>query len=1093
MGATQTDRKGIVRERIGLCSGTPFLRSAPQNKAAERRYSSQGRASGRRLFSGTSSKHMYERSSVARSTALVGLGTLGALLLLQVPIYLLVPGFSPWGLHFVAILAMSAGAAIATYFVRGRDRKRAKGEEFLRESEAQFRAIAEDVTDAIIATDNDFRIVFWNAPAARIFGYAESEVLGKSIGTLLPEDRWERYLAALGRMSLSHNSAASRTIDVRATRKDGTSFLIEAALSMRDGVKRTSQRIALTAVVRDVTERTRASQALREHVATMRAVTEGTTDAVWAKTIDGHYHLINSAGALMFGQPAHVIIGSSDVELFGLCAAETIRTRDLEALESAVATTTEAAARDTHGMMRQYVTTRTPWRDGDGSIIGLIGVSRDITDKVRAERALRTSEERYRQLVEQSPEAIIVHRDGGLLYINKTGAEILGASDADTFIGRPISSFVHTDSQARLVDAVAARTRGEFSAKPVEYRIVTSDGRTADVEALSVAVEHNGTPAIQTVLRDVTARRAAESALRDREARLNLVMHQIPAVLWATDCSGRFTSALGAGLNALGIGAEQLVGTHARDQFGAAGDTDQELSAVSTALRGDSAAFELAWAGRSFACSVEPLRASSGEIEGALGLAVDITERKVLETQLTYRAFHDPLTGLANRALFRDRVMHALSRIGRGKHVAILFLDLDDFKTVNDSLGHTEGDRLLAAVGSRLVGAVRSHDTVARFGGDEFAILLEELVSAEEALDVVARVEESLRAPIGLRGREVNVTASVGLAHAAPGDAADEILRNADVAMYCSKESGSGRHTVFEPRMHAAIVDRLELESDLRGALDREELHLLYQPVVSLASGEIEGFEALSRWSHRSRGELAPQHFIQLAEDTGLIVQIGRWVINNACDELVRWHALARNGAQGLHSDLRMGINISGSQLEHESFVPDVADALARSGAPASRVVLELTEGTLMRRTAETLKRLHALKELGVQLAIDDFGTGYSSLSYLQRFPIDVLKVDKAFVEGIARSGGDGALARTILALGEMMKVRTLAEGIETQEQCDALIALGCRFGQGYLFSRPMDGRDVAAWAAGQAARWESRRTARRPATSHANSGRAPK
>lgn len=1036
---------------------------------------------------------MHERSSVARTTAVVGLSTLAALLVLHAAASALLPGFSAWGLRFIAMSAVSAGAAIAAYIVRGREHERAKGEAFLRESEAHFRAIAEDVTDAIIATDSDQRILFWNEPAARMFGYTESEVLGNTIAMLLPEDRRERYLAALNRIVLSGDAAARRTVEVRARRKDGTSFLIEVALSMRDGAEQNSQRIAFTAVVRDVTERTRESQLLREHVATMRAVTEGTTDAVWAKTVDGHYHLINSAGARMFGQPAHAIIGSCDVEIFGLSAAETIRVRDLEAIEQAIATTTEAAARDTHGMMRQYVTTRTPWRDSDGSIIGLIGVSRDITDKVRAERALRTSEERYRQLVEQSPEAIMVHRDGGLLYINKTGAAILGSSDADTFIGRPIASFVHSDSQGRLVDAVAARTRGEFAVKPVEYRIVTSDGRIADVEALSVAVEHNGAAAIQTVLRDVTARRAAESALRDREARLHLVMHQIPAVLWATDRNGCFTSALGAGLNALGIDADQLVGTHARDHFGVAGDTELESSAISTALRGDSASFELAWAGRSFACSVEPLREISGEIEGALGLAVDITERKVLETQLTYRAFHDPLTGLANRALFRDRVMHALSRIGRGKHVAILFLDLDDFKTVNDSLGHTEGDRLLAAVGSRLVGAVRSHDTVARFGGDEFAILLEDLVSTEEALDVVARVEESLRAPIGLRGREVNVTASLGLAHAAPGDAADEILRNADVAMYCSKESGSARHTVFEPRMHAAIVDRLELESDLRGALDREELHLLYQPVVSLDTGAIEGFEALSRWSHRSRGELAPQHFIQLAEDTGLIVQIGRWVINDACDELVRWHNLARDGAPGLHDALRIGINISGSQLEHESFVSDVADALARSGAPADHVVLELTEGTLMRRTAETLERLHALKGLGVQLAIDDFGTGYSSLSYLQRFPIDVLKVDKAFVEGIARSGGDGALARTILALGDMMKVRTLAEGIETQEQCDALIALGCKFGQGYLFSRPMDGRDIAVWAAGQAARWELRQTAHATQTLQANSGRAPK
>ncbi len=1015
-------------------------------------------------------KHMFERSSVARST-IVGLWTLAALLLLQVVDRGLLPEVAPWGLRLIPLFVVGGAVAVAAYLARAREYRRASHERFLRESEAYFRAIAEDVTDAIIAADKNYEIVFWNAPAAHMFGYAESEMLGRSIGVLLPPDRRDAHLETLKRMQRQKPDVATRTVHLRAARKDGTVFLIEAALSVRDG----AERIAFTAVARDVTERTRAGQVLRQHVATMRAVTEGTTDAVWAKTIDGQYHLINSAGARMFGFPAHAIIGSSDPDLFGVATAEAIRARDLQAIASGAPVTIEAGARDANGLMRQYMTTRTPWRDSDGNIIGLIGVSRDVTDRVRAERSLRTSEERYRQLVEHSPEAIIVHRDGALLYINKTGAAVLGGSDADTFIGRPIASFVHPESHSRLEDAVAARSRGEFTAKPVEYRIVASDGRIADVEALSVPVEHNGAPAIQTVLRDVTARRVAESALRDREARLHLVMHQIPAVLWATDREGRFTSALGAGLNALGIGADQLIGALARDHFGPSGDIELESSAISSALRGDSASFELAWTGRSFACSVEPLRTASAEIEGTLGLAVDITERKVLETQLTYRAFHDPLTGLANRALFRDRVMHALSRIGRGKHVAIVFLDLDDFKTVNDSLGHGEGDRLLSAVGSRLVGAVRSHDTVARFGGDEFAILLEELISPEEALDVVARVEEALRAPIGLRGREVNVTASLGLAHAAPGDAADDILRNADVAMYSAKESGSARHTVFEPRMHAAIVDRLELESDLRGALERDELHLLYQPVVALKTGAVQGFEALSRWSHRTRGELAPQHFIQLAEDTGLIVQIGRWVLNQACDEIMYFHKLAADGALGLHGKLRMGVNISGSQLEQESFVTDVAEALSRTGAPPDSIVLELTEGTLMRRTSEILKRLHALKALGVQLAIDDFGTGYSSLSYLQRFPIDVLKVDKEFVEGIARGGGDGALARTILALGEMMNVRTLAEGIETQEQCDALAALGCKYGQGYLFSRPMAGADVASWAAGHADRWNAR------------------
>ena len=1006
---------------------------------------------------------------------MVGLVTLVALLLLQVAELSLLPGLSPTEYGAIPFVVAASAAAVATWLLQRREHRRATDVALLRESQAYFRTIAEDISDAIIAADETLRIVFWNAAAEKMFGYSPAAILGQPLGCLVPADERDAHLAVLHRIRRASRTIGARTFELRAIRNDGTTFVIELALSVRGEAASHADRIMFTAVARDITERNRDSEIARQHMATMRAVTEGTTDGVWAKTIDGHYHLVNTAGSRMFGYPAHVILGSTDTALFGESFATTMRDSDIQAIAMGSAVASDSTARDATGVMRQYVTTRTPWRDSDGNVIGIIGVARDVTDKIRAERSLRTSEERYRQLVETSPEAIIVHRDGRLLYINKTGAAILGGEDADTFIGRPLAAFVHPESRDRLTQAVVARGHGEFSSKPVEYRVLTGDRGIADVEALSVAVEHNGSLAVQTVLRDVTARRAAESALRDREARLHLVMHQIPAVLWATDCDGCFTSAVGAGLNALGIEAEQLVGTHARAQFGPPGDTDSETSAISAALRGDSASFELAWAGRSFACSVEPLRTTYGQIEGTLGLAVDITERKVLETQLTYRAFHDPLTGLANRALFRDRVMHALSRLGRGKHVAIVFLDLDDFKTINDSLGHAEGDRLLAAVGSRLVGAVRSHDTVARFGGDEFAILLEDMDTKDEALEVISRVESSLRAPIGLRGREVNVTASLGLAHATPGDAADDILRNADVAMYNSKEAGTARHTVFEPRMHAAIVDRLALESDLRGALERDELHLLYQPVVALDTGEVQGFEALSRWSHRSRGTLAPHEFIQLAEDTGLIVEIGRWVINSACDELSRWHRLACEGAPGFHSELRMGINISGSQLEHDSFLDDVANALARSGAPADRVVLELTEGTLMRRTSDVLQRLHALKALGVRLAIDDFGTGYSSLSYLQRFPIDVLKIDRTFVDGIAGAGGDVALARTILALGEMMQVRTLAEGIETQEQCDALSALGCKYGQGFLFARPMCGADVDRWVAGQAERWSER------------------
>ena len=450
---------------------------------------------------------MHERLSIARSTAVVGLCTLTALLLLELADIVLLPHLPTWGARFVPPIGAAAAAAIAAYILGRREQRRMTAESFLRESEQQFRAIAEDVTDAIIAADAEHRIVFWNAPASRMFGYAESEILGQPLGVLLPADRRDAHLSMLRLIQRGEADLATRTVELRALRKDGTIFVTEMALSVRSG----AERIVFTVVVRDVTERKQEARMIRQHMATMRAVTEGTSDAIWAKTADGHYHLINSAGAHMFGAPAHDIIGSSDEAIFGKTFAVEIRAHDQEAITSGAAVVSDSSLRDSDGVMRHYVTTRTPWRDTDGNIIGIIGVSRDVTDKVRAERSLRTSEERYRQLVEQSPEAIIVHRGGRLLYINKTGAGILGGDGADAFIGRPLTAFIHPESHERLLEAAAARERGEFATKPVEYRIITHDGGIADVEALSVAVEHNGQPAVQTVLRDVTARRAAES------------------------------------------------------------------------------------------------------------------------------------------------------------------------------------------------------------------------------------------------------------------------------------------------------------------------------------------------------------------------------------------------------------------------------------------------------------------------------------------------------------------------------------------------------------------------------------------------------
>lgn len=444
---------------------------------------------------------------------------------------------------------------------------------------------------------------------------------------------------------------------------------------------------------------------------------------------------------------------------------------------------------------------------------------------------------------------------------------------------------------------------------------------------------------------------------------------------------------------------------------------------------------------------------------------------RALEDRLVHQSLHDPLTGLANRVLFRERVQHALTRVARGDGVSVLFLDLDHFKSVNDSLGHAEGDRLLETIARRLLQATRGCDTVARLGGDEFGILLEGLTGEEEALTVISRVQDALGRPIALRGRELTVSGSIGLAGAEPGQDVVEVLRNADLTMYHAKAAGRGGYKVFEKGMHAAVLERLELECDLRSALERDELRLLYQPIVDLESSRLLGVEALLRWQHPTRGMLTPNYFIQLAEETGLIVPIGRWALAEACRQAREWELTSSDG-----QPITMSVNISGRQLVEASLVSDVAATLRTTGLDPSLLKLELTESILMRDTEQTLATLHNLKALGIHLAIDDFGTGYSSLSYLQRFPIDTLKIDKAFIDGVARGGSDAALARTIVSLAGLLELSTVAEGVEGDDQRAHLLELGCVRAQGYLFARPLVAGEVTAMLddADEFDRWRS-------------------
>jgi diguanylate cyclase (GGDEF)-like protein/PAS domain S-box-containing protein len=484
--------------------------------------------------------------------------------------------------------------------------------------------------------------------------------------------------------------------------------------------------------------------------------------------------------------------------------------------------------------------------------------------------------------------------------------------------------------------------------------------------------------------------------------------------------------------------------------------------------------------------TVSPIRDSAGNITGASTIARDITERKIFEKQLEHQAFYDALTDLPNRTLFMDRLDHALASLKRseGKSVAVLFVDLDNFKLVNDSLGHKIGDQVLIAVARRLHSCTRAEDTVGRFGGDEFIVLLRDIEDVGEAVRAAERLSQELQTVFTLGEIEVVVSPSIGISLGTTAfDRADDLLRDADTALHQAKVQGKARHAIFDSDMYEQVLKRLKLEGDLRRALERDEFRVYYQPQMKLntelqdylrASGSraivarkqetteafrIKGTEALVRWQHPELGLISPAEFIPVAEETGLIVQIGRWVLEEACLQTRRW-----NDRHPGEPSLTVCVNLSARQFHDPGICQDVARVLQETGLDPRCLCLEITESVVMKDVEITSATLRELKGLGVKLAADDFGTGYSSLSYLKRFPVDYLKIDKTFVKGLGEDIEDTAIVRTVVELAHTFGMEAIAEGVETEGQAEMLRGMGCDFVQGYHFSKPLPPEDVPGY-----------------------------
>ena len=568
---------------------------------------------------------------------------------------------------------------------------------------------------------------------------------------------------------------------------------------------------------------------------------------------------------------------------------------------------------------------------------------------------------------------------------------------------------------------------------------------------------------------------------------LRVVMDGTTDAVFVKDLSGRYLMVNRAGALALGKSVEDVVGKDDTELFRAEDarqlmEEDRKITASGETYTTEDTKTSEGGDTRTYLVTKGPYRDDMGNIAGMFGISRDITERKALEERLAHQALHDPLTGLANRTLLSDRLEQALARAERRETgVALLFIDLDNFKYVNDSLGHEAGDRLLVLVAARLKGCARPEDTLARLGGDEFTLLLEGLEDIEDVRRVGERVMEVLHDPLylpsHLPGRELFAWASIGITFSEAGgqEGADVLLRQADLALYDAKWAGKARYAVFDPATEIRSIRRLRLENDLRRAMEHDEFVVYYQPLVSLKSGRVVGAEALVRWEHPQRGLVSPQEFVPVAEEIGLIIPLGRWVLHEACRQMREWNRQRRYRSQGQqnyqsqrqerypHEDrpLIVGVNLSGRQLQGSDVIKDVQDALRESGLEPDRLTLEVTESVLVEDAQRHIDTLQKLRDLGVLLAIDDFGTGYSSLSYLKRLPAGMLKVAGPFVEGIGQGSGDEIsgdeiLLSGVIAIAQNLGLSVAAEGVETTEQVTRLRELGCDLAQGYYFSGPL-------------------------------------
>ena len=923
-------------------------------------------------------------------------------------------------------------------------------------TQSEFTHLAEDIISNInvgIYIVQNRKFVYVSPLFEKLSGYSYADLADTNpLDYLHPDDR-EMIRKKAIKLLKGKSSAA---YEYRFTRKNGEEFWV---LEMITSITYKGDRAALVSFM-DITERKQIEEALRQSEEKHRTIIENIRDGYFEVDLAGNYIFFNESICEIHGYSKEEMMGMNHQQYMDKINAKKV----FEAFNEIYKTGITGGIFDYEiirkdGTKRQVEISATLQKDSSGNPIGFRGTTRDVTERRKMEETIRQSEERYRTILDEMEDAYFeVDLAGNFIFFNDAICRLL-KYPKEELLGKSFRVHVDKDDLPIVYNAFGKIYRTGKPERGLCYKAVRKDGTTGFAEMTGFPLQNQKGEMIgfRGIGREITQRMKLEEKLRQSEEKYRTILENMQEGYFEVDLAGNITFCNDSMCRFLGYTQEEMIGINNR-QLTDKKNAEKLFRAFNEVYKTGEPTKEFDWqiirkdgTKRFIEASISLKKDSTGKSIGFQGITRDVTERKLNEEKILYMATHDTLTGLPNRLMFSQLINHAIQTAQRyQREFAVLFIDLDRFKAVNDIMGHEAGDQMLQEIATRLKQALRAVDVAARFGGDEFVIFIEEVSDPSHVAIVAQKILTNIIKPITIMGREYRITASIGICMF-PKDAEDEqsLMKNADIAMYLAKEEGKNNYQFYSENIKSKSLGRLSIETNLRWALERNELSLHYQAKVDFKTNVITGVEALLRWQNPYLGSVTPIQFIPVAEETGLILSIGRWVIRKVCEQNVAWQQ------QGLPG-VCIAVNLSPQQLDDDHLIDDIRTALEDSGMAPSLLELEITEGMVMHNPTHTIGVLAKIKNLGVRLAIDDFGTGYSSLAQIKRFPIDTLKVDRSFVHSVVQDADGKAIIRAMIALSKTLSLTIVAEGVETEDQMNFLKEHACDEMQGYYFSKPI-------------------------------------